>query len=165
MEGNFFTTCNEKENLTRLAVVSTLLSCYALWIICTGSTLFTGAHEKNFNAGSFWHVFLWDSDLKPENILLDYTGHIALCDFGEQAYYVWITGTANLTLFLFLRPVQAQHVWIWKNKQYVIVETESCHDLLRNYFYLMQRSVEPRNTLLRSCLRAKDTPKPSIGGR
>lgn len=22
-------------------------------------------------------------DLKPENILLDYTGHIALCDFGE----------------------------------------------------------------------------------
>jgi serine/threonine protein kinase len=24
----------------------------------------------------------WDSDLKPENILLDYTGHIALCDFG-----------------------------------------------------------------------------------
>ena len=21
-------------------------------------------------------------DLKPENILLDYTGHIALCDFG-----------------------------------------------------------------------------------
>lgn len=23
-----------------------------------------------------------DSDLKPENILLDYTGHIALCDFG-----------------------------------------------------------------------------------
>jgi hypothetical protein len=25
---------------------------------------------------------LMDSDLKPENILLDYTGHIALCDFG-----------------------------------------------------------------------------------
>ena len=26
---------------------------------------------------------IWDrSDLKPENILLDYTGHIALCDFG-----------------------------------------------------------------------------------
>ena len=25
------------------------------------------------------HAF---SDLKPENILLDYTGHIALCDFG-----------------------------------------------------------------------------------
>ena len=24
----------------------------------------------------------WCSDLKPENILLDYTGHIALCDFG-----------------------------------------------------------------------------------
>lgn len=25
---------------------------------------------------------LYFSDLKPENILLDYTGHIALCDFG-----------------------------------------------------------------------------------
>ena len=24
----------------------------------------------------------WRRDLKPENILLDYTGHIALCDFG-----------------------------------------------------------------------------------
>ena len=24
----------------------------------------------------------YQSDLKPENILLDYTGHIALCDFG-----------------------------------------------------------------------------------
>jgi tRNA A-37 threonylcarbamoyl transferase component Bud32 len=24
----------------------------------------------------------FNSDLKPENILLDYTGHIALCDFG-----------------------------------------------------------------------------------
>lgn len=24
-------------------------------------------------------------DLKPENILLDYTGHIALCDFGMSS--------------------------------------------------------------------------------
>lgn len=30
-----------------------------------------------------WHrIDLANSDLKPENILLDYTGHIALCDFG-----------------------------------------------------------------------------------
>jgi serum/glucocorticoid-regulated kinase 2 len=28
------------------------------------------------------HVDHAYSDLKPENILLDYTGHIALCDFG-----------------------------------------------------------------------------------
>jgi serine/threonine protein kinase len=27
-------------------------------------------------------LFTSTSDLKPENILLDYTGHIALCDFG-----------------------------------------------------------------------------------
>lgn len=26
------------------------------------------------------------SDLKPENILLDYTGHIALCDFGMSRH-------------------------------------------------------------------------------
>ena len=31
-------------------------------------------------SGLFSHIFL--RDLKPENILLDYTGHIALCDFG-----------------------------------------------------------------------------------
>jgi serine/threonine protein kinase len=28
-------------------------------------------------------ILLCYSDLNPENILLDYTGHIALCDFGE----------------------------------------------------------------------------------
>lgn len=28
------------------------------------------------------HPLTFHSDLKPENILLDYTGHIALCDFG-----------------------------------------------------------------------------------
>jgi serine/threonine protein kinase len=33
------------------------------------------ASEVDFNVLEF-------SDLKPENILLDYTGHIALCDFG-----------------------------------------------------------------------------------
>jgi serum/glucocorticoid-regulated kinase 2 len=27
-------------------------------------------------------------DLKPENILLDYTGHIALCDFGKHEYFL-----------------------------------------------------------------------------
>jgi serum/glucocorticoid-regulated kinase 2 len=30
-------------------------------------------------------------DLKPENILLDYTGHIALCDFGAQIQPFWLT--------------------------------------------------------------------------
>lgn len=29
-------------------------------------------------------TYYFDSDLKPENILLDYTGHIALCDFGKN---------------------------------------------------------------------------------
>lgn len=32
--------------------------------------------------GLTWYIPSAASDLKPENILLDYTGHIALCDFG-----------------------------------------------------------------------------------
>jgi serine/threonine protein kinase len=35
-----------------------------------------------FNPLKFINFDLMISDLKPENILLDYTGHIALCDFG-----------------------------------------------------------------------------------
>ncbi|PPQ84675.1 hypothetical protein CVT25_014206 [Psilocybe cyanescens] len=53
-----------RENLTKIAAVSTPLNSFVLWNIYTDSTWFIGA------------------DLKPENILLDYTGHIALCDFG-----------------------------------------------------------------------------------
>lgn len=42
---------------------------------------FTGEYNLALQLGeSFLTVF--PSDLKPENILLDYTGHIALCDFG-----------------------------------------------------------------------------------
>lgn len=37
-------------------------------------------------------LYYTHSDLKPENILLDYTGHIALCDFGTQpVFYDLIT--------------------------------------------------------------------------
>jgi serine/threonine protein kinase len=45
-------------------------------------------------------------DLKPENILLDYTGHIALCDFG------WFSGVVrqHLAQVGFFRPLQAKHV-------------------------------------------------------
>ena len=44
-------------------------------------------NSMSFIGGNFiflLYVFLklYLSDLKPENILLDYTGHIALCDFG-----------------------------------------------------------------------------------
>lgn len=46
------------------------------------------------------------SDLKPENILLDYTGHIALCDFGRsQGYLVWREADK-----MTIRPLQTQHV-------------------------------------------------------
>ena len=53
------------------------------WNICMVSMSYTG-----MCAGLMliWRLYLTDSyqsDLKPENILLDYTGHIALCDFGS----------------------------------------------------------------------------------
>ena len=60
---------------------STAQSCYWLWNTFTISTLYTGTRN-------FYFVFATRlmrvpfRDLKPENILLDYTGHIALCDFG-----------------------------------------------------------------------------------
>ena len=38
---------------------------------------------------------LGNSDLKPENILLDYTGHIALCDFGLCKLNMTETETTN----------------------------------------------------------------------
>lgn len=38
------------------------------------------------------------SDLKPENILLDYTGHIALCDFGLCKLNMLETDRTNSTL-------------------------------------------------------------------
>jgi hypothetical protein len=41
--------------------------------------LYTGMFVNHRLASRFNNVC---RDLKPENILLDYTGHIALCDFG-----------------------------------------------------------------------------------
>lgn len=39
-------------------------------------------------------------DLKPENILLDYTGHIALCDFGLCKLNMSETDRTNSTSFI-----------------------------------------------------------------
>jgi serine/threonine protein kinase len=41
---------------------------------------------------------LFSRDLKPENILLDYTGHIALCDFGLCKLNMSNTDTTNSEL-------------------------------------------------------------------
>jgi Protein kinase domain len=46
-----------------------------IWTSYTGSY----AHHTYFYGRLIRYLC---SDLKPENILLDYTGHIALCDFG-----------------------------------------------------------------------------------
>jgi serum/glucocorticoid-regulated kinase 2 len=48
----------------------TLQNCFVHWNVFTLWELFIGI------------LIALHSDLKPENILLDYTGHIALCDFG-----------------------------------------------------------------------------------
>ncbi len=45
------------------------------------SMLSIGESEAVLVLGKLDSLFRY-SDLKPENILLDYTGHIALCDFG-----------------------------------------------------------------------------------
>lgn len=57
---------------------STVPSFYWHWNTFTISTSCTGKRKFYLrNEADTLH-----RDLKPENILLDYTGHIALCDFG-----------------------------------------------------------------------------------
>src|SRR6267154_1297945 len=78
MEENFSTTCNVNNGLMRSDPDSTVQSYYWLWNICMNSMSSTGKQTLS----SFDFMLINCSDLKPENILLDYTGHIALCDFG-----------------------------------------------------------------------------------
>lgn len=40
-------------------------------------------------------IYVYVRDLKPENILLDYSGHIALCDFGLCKLNMTETETTN----------------------------------------------------------------------
>ena len=79
MAGNSFITFNVRVNLISIGVVSMQLSCSVLWNIFMVSMSFIGMSHL-FHLNAFSNSF---SDLKPENILLDYTGHIALCDFGK----------------------------------------------------------------------------------
>ncbi len=58
---------------------STLQSYFVHWSIYTGSMLSTG---MQYFTSVYQLLTVIFRDLKPENILLDYTGHIALCDFG-----------------------------------------------------------------------------------
>jgi serum/glucocorticoid-regulated kinase 2 len=44
-------------------------------------------------------------DLKPENILLDYTGHIALCDFGLCKLDMKDEDRTNSEVYYFCDPV------------------------------------------------------------
>lgn len=100
---------SEKGGLISTEAGSMLLNFCLRWSICTGSTLSIGTCYSVYqytlvfisyfprslpnlpatfsalpvpNPTSFVRLSHSNSDLKPENILLDYTGHIALCDFG-----------------------------------------------------------------------------------
>jgi hypothetical protein len=50
------------------------LNCCVPWNVYMGWTSYTGNILRRDSNGL--------RDLKPENIMLDFTGHIALCDFG-----------------------------------------------------------------------------------
>lgn len=84
MAENCFIIYREKANLTRIAVGFTRLNFFVHWSICMASTLFIGSFTLYLYMTSWCAHDGRDRDLKPENILLDYTGHIALCDFGQS---------------------------------------------------------------------------------
>jgi serine/threonine protein kinase len=49
--------------------------------------------------------------LKPENILLDYTGHIALCDFGLSKLNMSETDRTNSALAV--KSPRSSHLTTW----------------------------------------------------
>lgn len=82
---------------------------------------------------------VFHSDLKPENILLDYTGHIALCDFGLCKLNMSESEKTNS-----------------EYRVMFLTQHEFNHD--------RQLSVELRSTLRLSCSKARDIRKQSTGG-
>lgn len=81
MEVNCSITCNVKGSSIRIEAGSMPLNFFAHWNICMASMSSIGGIIP-FLVPIFRLTEL-SRDLKPENILLDYTGHIALCDFGK----------------------------------------------------------------------------------
>lgn len=73
-----------------------LLNSFARLSIFTASTLFIG--DIILHHSQTLYVNQVPSDLKPENILLDYTGHIALCDFGVSSCTSYMTLRSHLNL-------------------------------------------------------------------
>lgn len=105
MAVNCSTISNERASLTNTEVDSTLPSYFVPSSICTASTLYTG---RFLLAISYFHLTLTittPSDLKPENILLDYTGHIALCDFGLCKLNMSETEKTNSKFSIFMVSV------------------------------------------------------------
>jgi serine/threonine protein kinase len=80
-------------------------------------------------------------DLKPENILLDYTGHIALCDFGLCKLNMSETDRTNSALPTQSKPSRPSHLTL-----------------------VVQHFVGLPNTLLPNCSNRKAIQRPSTGG-
>lgn len=93
-------------------------------------------------------------DLKPENILLDYTGHIALCDFGTSA-----SCPSRSPSYIYTRPLQTKHVGNGKDKQCVYMIA-----VLLSIQWRRQHSVGLQSISRRNSSRAKVTPRLLIGG-
>lgn len=75
---------------------------YAAELLCALEHLhsFNVVYRCVPRCGLIHHIDRRFSDLKPENILLDYTGHIALCDFGLCKLNMSETEKTNSTLSL-----------------------------------------------------------------
>ena len=84
MEENSSTTSSANKSSTRNAVASTAQNSSSPSNTCTISMWSIGEQYTSTSVPDQRCSFIdhASSDLKPENILLDYTGHIALCDFG-----------------------------------------------------------------------------------
>ena len=85
---------NRRGSSTKTEVVTTPQSFSVLWNISMDSMSCIGMCHipisvsigREVYENGLAHMVCTHSDLKPENILLDYTGHIALCDFGESFF-------------------------------------------------------------------------------
>ena len=97
MPPNFYVPWSSKSLFTVHRLVVTVIQ--RAWIQCRLSVCTDAANAIMALSNPL------SSDLKPENILLDFTGHIALCDFGTHGSYVAACATD-----IFWRVMQAEHV-------------------------------------------------------
>lgn len=79
-EVNCSIICSARASSIKIEVGFMLLSFFVPWSTFTASMSSIGI--ASLHSLHILYLTEFCRDLKPENILLDYTGHIALCDFG-----------------------------------------------------------------------------------